>query len=111
MDDPDVILIQQTLSRDDMLGLIAACDAVISLHRSEGLGLLVAEAMVLGKPVISTDFGHYGASNSGDWISCRLYAYSSRSWSLPVSRGPALGRCRHQHAAWQMNVVYAGVAL
>ncbi|MEJ8859989.1 glycosyltransferase [Variovorax robiniae] len=54
--DPDVILIEGTLNRADMLELIAASDAVVSLHRSEGLGLLVAEAMALGKPVISTDY-------------------------------------------------------
>jgi glycosyltransferase involved in cell wall biosynthesis len=55
-DDPDIILIEKTLKREDTLSLIAACDAVVTLHRSEGLGLLVAEAMVLGKPVIATDY-------------------------------------------------------
>jgi glycosyltransferase involved in cell wall biosynthesis len=42
------------MSRGKVNGLIAACDAVISLHRSEGFGLILAEAMYLGKPVIAT---------------------------------------------------------
>lgn len=49
-------LIARTLSREDVHGLESACDAFVSLHRSEGFGLAVAEAMFLGKPVISTDW-------------------------------------------------------
>lgn len=37
-----------------MQNLFASCDAYVSLHRSEGLGLTIAEAMALGKPVIAT---------------------------------------------------------
>lgn len=53
---PDTTLIVETLSRDDVYRLEAACDCFVSLHRSEGFGLAVAEAMYLGKPVISTDW-------------------------------------------------------
>ncbi len=35
-------------------GLMALSDIVISTHRSEGFGLICAEAMRLGKPVIAT---------------------------------------------------------
>ena len=34
--------------------MMAACDCYVSLHRSEGLGLTMAEAMALGKPVVAT---------------------------------------------------------
>lgn len=54
--DERIVLIQQTLAREDVLGLIDACDAYVSLHRSEGMGRTLAEAMLLGKPVIATDF-------------------------------------------------------
>ena len=37
-----------------MAGLMAAADIVISLHRSEGFGLVPAQAMALGKPVVAT---------------------------------------------------------
>ena len=34
--------------------LMAACDVYVSLHRSEGTGLTITDAMALGKPVIAT---------------------------------------------------------
>jgi len=46
-----------TLRREALNGLTAACDAYVSLHRSEGLGLPLIEAMYLGKPVIATGYG------------------------------------------------------
>ena len=33
---------------------MACCDCFVSLHRSEGFGLPIAEAMALGKPVVAT---------------------------------------------------------
>ncbi len=52
----DVVWINETLSRQDVYDLLAACDAFISLHRSEGFGFALAEAMFLGKPVIATNW-------------------------------------------------------
>jgi glycosyltransferase involved in cell wall biosynthesis len=43
-------------ARADIYALEAACDCFVSLHRSEGFGLAVAECMYLGKPVISTNW-------------------------------------------------------
>lgn len=40
----------------DRLALMACSDIVFSLHRSEGFGLVVAEAMMLGRCVIATDW-------------------------------------------------------
>jgi glycosyltransferase involved in cell wall biosynthesis len=42
------------LTRAEKNELIAACDAYVSLHRSEGFGFTLAEAMALGKPVVGT---------------------------------------------------------
>jgi glycosyltransferase involved in cell wall biosynthesis len=53
---PGTVLLTATLPRADITALEAACDCFVSLHRSEGFGLAVAEAMLLGKPVISTDW-------------------------------------------------------
>lgn len=52
--DSRIHLIQERLPYHDLLSLYASCDAFISLHRSEGLGLLPLEAMRLGKPVVAT---------------------------------------------------------
>jgi glycosyltransferase involved in cell wall biosynthesis len=51
-----VRLITGTLPRADVYALEAACDCFVSLHRSEGFGLAVAESMFLGKPAIATDW-------------------------------------------------------
>src|SRR5581483_823735 len=53
---PDTSLITETLARAEIYALEAACDVFVSLHRSEGFGLAVAESMYLGKPVIATDW-------------------------------------------------------
>jgi glycosyltransferase involved in cell wall biosynthesis len=45
------------LDKREVHALAASCDAYVSLHRSEGFGLTVAEAMRLGKPVIATAYG------------------------------------------------------
>lgn len=54
--DPRVGVINSVLDRDAVLGLCSVCDAVVSLHRSEGYGRTLAEAMLLGKPVIATSY-------------------------------------------------------
>jgi glycosyltransferase involved in cell wall biosynthesis len=51
-----ITIIDEIFSGDETLSLIDACDAYVSLHRSEGLGLTMAEAMLLGKPVIATRY-------------------------------------------------------
>jgi glycosyltransferase involved in cell wall biosynthesis len=39
-----------------VIALVALADCFVSLHRSEGFGRGPAEAMLLGKPVITTDY-------------------------------------------------------
>lgn len=54
--DDRIRIIDQSLSRGQMLSLMKATDCYVSLHRAEGFGLGMAEAMTLGKPVIGTDY-------------------------------------------------------
>jgi glycosyltransferase involved in cell wall biosynthesis len=51
-----VTLFDRYLSRADVLALIRSCDAYVSLHRAEGFGYTMAEAMALGRPVIATHY-------------------------------------------------------
>jgi glycosyltransferase involved in cell wall biosynthesis len=53
---PDIHLIDRSLSSDELMRLMAGCDCYVSLHRAEGFGLTIAEAMSLGKPVIATGY-------------------------------------------------------
>ena len=52
----NVYLITCTLSRVQVYSLIKTVDAYVSLHRAEGFGLTMAEAMLLGTPVIATNW-------------------------------------------------------
>ena len=62
--DNRIIVIDKQLTRSEMLGLMSIVDSYVSLHRSEGFGLGMAEAMALGKPVIGT-----GYSGNTDFLS------------------------------------------
>jgi glycosyltransferase involved in cell wall biosynthesis/SAM-dependent methyltransferase len=53
---PDIHVIDGYLSSDRKNQMVAACDCYVSLHRAEGFGLTMAEAMYLGKPVIATGY-------------------------------------------------------
>lgn len=55
-DRPDIHLVEETLTVGEKNAMIARCDCYVSLHRSEGLGLTMAEAMYFGKPVIATAY-------------------------------------------------------
>jgi glycosyltransferase involved in cell wall biosynthesis len=55
-DRPDIVLIEDYLTKDERDALLSRADAYVSLHRAEGLGLTIAEAMIMGKPVIATAY-------------------------------------------------------
>ena len=79
--DPRITLIDRTLDRPQVLGLVQACDAYVSLHRAEGFGRTLAEAMLLGKPVVATDF-----SGNTDFLD-RDSGYPVRWTRVPVAVG------------------------
>jgi glycosyltransferase involved in cell wall biosynthesis len=54
--DPRIHHLDAFLDRDASYGLLSVADCYVSLHRSEGLGLGLAEAMLLGKPAIATAY-------------------------------------------------------
>lgn len=52
--DPRIMVRDEILEREHVRALQRCCDAYVSLHRAEGFGLGLAEAMSIGKPVIGT---------------------------------------------------------
>jgi glycosyltransferase involved in cell wall biosynthesis len=81
---PDIHIFDAVLKAEDQAALLASCDAYVSLHRSEGFGLTMGEAMALGKPVIATGYsGNLEFMNDGNsW----LIPY--RQAQVPPSCGP-----------------------
>jgi glycosyltransferase involved in cell wall biosynthesis len=53
----DVLILDETVGDTHMAQLTAACDCYVSLHRAEGFGMGMAEAMCLERPVIATGYG------------------------------------------------------
>jgi glycosyltransferase involved in cell wall biosynthesis len=53
---PDIHIRDGYLDPADQRALVACCDAYVSLHRAEGFGYTLAEAMLAGKPVIATGY-------------------------------------------------------
>ncbi|PIO43456.1 glycosyltransferase [Phyllobacterium zundukense] len=62
--DARIRVIDRTMERNEVLGLIRACDCYVSLHRAEGFGLGMVEAMSFGNVVIATNY-----SGSTDFLS------------------------------------------
>jgi hypothetical protein len=52
----DVSVMDATVSAGELGALMQMADCYVSLHRSEGFGLTMAESMILGKPVIATAY-------------------------------------------------------
>jgi glycosyltransferase involved in cell wall biosynthesis len=49
-------MINDHISLQEVFELVNACDVYLSLHRGEGFGMTLAEAMAMGKPVVCTDW-------------------------------------------------------
>ena len=56
IDGANIYLDISDMAREKVAALMNSCDCYVSLHRAEGLGLTIAEAMLLGKPVIATAY-------------------------------------------------------
>jgi glycosyltransferase involved in cell wall biosynthesis len=89
---PNIRLETRDLPRADNYALLAAADIVLSLHRSEAFGLNLAEAMLLGKPVVAT--GWSGNMEFMDPQSSALVGYR-----LIPARDPR-GTYDDPHAVW-----------
>ena len=94
----------RTLSGPDLHALTNASDIVLSLHRSEGFGLVLAEAMLLRKPVIATGWSGnmtFMDSKSAALVDYRLIpardprgVYFGAHWADP-DQAMAVAHLRH----------------
>lgn len=80
-DDRRIVLRDMAMPKGDLCGLMARADVYVSLHRSEGFGRPIAEAMLLGTPVIAT-----GWSGCADFLTDET-GYPVRSTLRAVEKG------------------------
>lgn len=109
---PGSIIITDTLTRTDVYALQASCDCYVSLHRSEGFGLAVAECMYLGKPVISTNWSataEFVNETNGCPVNYELQTLS-RNFG-PYGKGQSWAEADTAHAAHWMKLLHADPAL
>ena len=109
---PGTIFITETLSRADIYALEAACDCFVSLHRSEGFGLAVAECMALGKPVISTDWSataEFVTRDNGCPVRAKLVTLEKSHG--PYAKGSTWADAEAAHAAECMKKLFSDRAL
>ncbi|HMD45964.1 MAG TPA: glycosyltransferase [Acidimicrobiales bacterium] len=53
---PDITVVDRYLSDEAMSAMVGHAECYVSLHRSEGFGLSLAEAMAWGRPVVATAY-------------------------------------------------------
>jgi glycosyltransferase involved in cell wall biosynthesis len=87
----DITFRDGTVTARERDALVSGCDCLISLHRSEGFGLQLAEAMSQGKPVIATAYG----GNTEFMTASNSYLINHQMTLV----GPG---CEHypEHASW-----------
>ncbi len=102
-----VKFIDDYLAKADLNALVSLCDSYISLHRSEGFGLPLAEAMYLGKPVIATGYSgnmEFMDINNSFLVQHRLVEIEADCG--PYRKGNWWAEPDLCHAAQQMRLVY-----
>jgi glycosyltransferase involved in cell wall biosynthesis len=103
---PSIILKEGYLDRPFLNALINSCDCFVSLHRAEGFGLPLAEAMYTGKPVIAT-----GWSGNMDYMNARnsfpvRYCLKELEKDLPpFGKGSIWAEPDYEHAAHLMQQI------
>ena len=111
-EDPRILIVNETLPYRDLLALKLACDCYVSLHRSEGWGFGMLEAMNLGRPVIATAYSgnmDFCADETTFLVDYDLVGVREAEYIF-VERGSQWAQPRRAHAAARMREVAADPA-
>ena len=103
----NIRLMDCVLSKAETNSLLDAADCYVSLHRSEGFGLTMAEAMCLGKPVIGTAYsGNMDFMNSSNSFPVHYRLTTIGRGHDPYDRGAVWADPDLSHAANLMRFVF-----
>jgi glycosyltransferase involved in cell wall biosynthesis len=107
LDDPRIVFINGYLSRSEIEGLQSLIDCYMSLHRSEGLGLGLAECMAQGKPTIATAYsGNLEFMKPDNSLLVDYSLIPVREGGYPDFAGQVWADASVEHAAAHMQTVY-----
>lgn len=91
----NIQVLERRLTGGEVTAMLAASDAVVSLHRAEGFGLVPAQGMQLGKPVVATGWSgnlDFMSAENSLLVGSRLvpaedpqgtYGLAGQSWADP----------------------------
>jgi|GEM_PF-971389 len=95
------------LARDEVINLVSSLDSYVSLHRSEGLGISMAQAMYLKKPVIATGYsGNMEFMNHNNSFLVRYQLAEIQENLGPYTKGQHWAEPDVEHAAELMRLVF-----
>lgn len=98
-----VIVINRTLNNNEIKNLIRCCDCFVSLHRSEGFGRGLSEAMYLGRPVVATGYsGNLDFMNEDNSCLVRYKLVPVIEGQYPHARGQVWAEPDIDHAVEYM---------
>jgi glycosyltransferase involved in cell wall biosynthesis len=87
----------------ELMALMKHCDVLVSLHRSEGFGQGLAEAMLLGKPVVATGYSgnlDFMSEDNSVLVSARLVPLGADDY--PCGQGQVWAEPNEDEAAAAM---------
>ena len=103
----NIYVIDKQLNRKEINGLIKSVDCVVSLHRSEGWGMPLAEGMFLGKPVIGTAWsGNLEFMNEKNSYLVKYDLVRAKDYFNANQNGQYWAEPNIDHAAHLMKEVY-----
>ncbi|MEG4290734.1 glycosyltransferase [Microcoleus sp. C2C3] len=104
---PSIHLIEGHLMREEVNALVYNCDCYVSLHRAEGFGLTMAEAMYWGKPTIATAYSsNIEFMNVGNSFLVKYDLVSISEDIGPYKKGNIWAAPDIEHAAALMHYVF-----
>jgi GT2 family glycosyltransferase/glycosyltransferase involved in cell wall biosynthesis len=103
----NIKFVDKYLDKDELNALISLSDCYVSLHRSEGFGLPIAESMYMGKPVIATGYsGNMEFMNESNSFPVKYTLIEIDKDHGPYKKGNVWADPDLEHAAELMRTVY-----